>query len=168
MSSSVFATYDSSSQAPQSDGSDFSENTLFVPGDVGDIQPLEGTDGQNVLEAFGIQEDTMNLPDEDRTNLVEVEQYVRDIIQSTGKSPTRGTFNRVLSDLRGEVGLDSDADPAVVLDRIAGVARGWKAISFITDPKEKRSILKKLAKQPSSSAMNKLVFEEMNRKEVWR
>lgn len=120
-----------------------------------------------LLTSIGI-DDIGNLPEEYQNNVRDVSSYVYKLIESRGLMPNENSFNRVLSDLKFEMGLDSDAVPEIILDRIGGVIDAWRNLSFIGDPKEKRSIFMKLARLPDSKAMNKLVFEMMSKKEVWQ
>jgi len=120
-----------------------------------------------LLTSIGI-DDINNLPTEFQDNVRDISSYVYGLIESKGLAPNESSFNRVLSEMKYEVGLDSDAIPEVVLDRIGGVIEAWRNLSFIGDPKEKRSIFMKLAQLPDSKAMNKLVFEIMSKKEVWQ
>lgn len=151
-----------------SDGSDYHENTQGVAENDADIRPLEEVTGETLLNAIGIDDIVENLSVEDKANLIEAEQYVRDILVKQGKTPTQAVFNRVLDSLKVDLGLDSDSEAAVVLDRIAGVSKAWKSLSFIKDPSEKRGLFMKLARQKDSSAMNRLVFEEMEKRSVWQ
>lgn len=122
---------------------------------------------QSVLDALGVDDLLMNLADEDRSNLSEVSQYVLDILGKKGVIPTNTSISRALDDLRADMGLSEGAEPSVILDRIGGVVKAWKGLTFITNPAEKRSLFMKLARQPDSKSMNKLVYEEMERREVW-
>ncbi len=136
-----------------------------------DAEPLEMREdrsGDIVLESLGIDDSLRNLPEEDQENVGEVKQYVKDIMKSKGVSETFGNFKKTLDSIKSEMGLDADADPQIILDRIGGVVKAWKSLAFITNPKEKRSFFMKLAKLDSSSEMNRLVFEEMNKRQVWQ
>lgn len=121
-----------------------------------------------VLNALGIDDIAHNMPDEDQANLREVSHYLTDIIKSRGLEQVSSSYTKVLNDLKFEMGLDKDAEPSVVLDRIGGVVRAWRDISFIKDAKEKKALFMKLAKQPDSKSMNKLIFTEMERRSVWQ
>jgi hypothetical protein len=80
---------------------------------------------------------------------------------------TMGNYKKTLNSMLEEMGLDSDSEPSVILERISGVIRAWKELTFIKNPAEKRSILSKLLKQQSSKDMNRLVLEEMDRRQIW-
>lgn len=135
--------------------------------DLEPIEEREGRKGDMLLEAMGIEEDVESLPQEDQSNLKEVKQYILDVIKKSGISPTMGAFKETLNDIKAEFGLHHDAEPSVILDRIGGVVKAWKGLSFVKDPKEKRRLFMKLAQQPTSKDMNKLVLDEMERHEVW-
>ena len=138
---------------------------------IGSIEPLELREdrgGDIVLEALGIEEDVAALPEEDQDNMKEVKKYVKDIMKAKGIESTFGNFKQTLDSLKYEMGLADNADPQVVLDRIGGVVRAWKQLSFISNPAEKRSLFMRLAKQPSSKDMNRIIFDEMEARSVWQ
>lgn len=120
-----------------------------------------------ILDVLGIEDTTENLSEADASNLNDVEEYLGGILKAK-KIPMsidalKSEFDKTLTNM----GLDKNTEPSVLLDRVAGVINGWKSLSFISDPKEKRSIFMKLSRMQSSSEMNKFIFQEMNRKEVW-
>jgi hypothetical protein len=136
-----------------------------------DNEPIEirETGGRSiVLDALGIDENLVSLPEEDKANVSEVRNYVLDIVKSKGLNPTVGAFKKTLDGLKGEMGLDEEAEPSIVLDRIAGVCKAWRNLSFINDPDEKRTIFLKLASLKSSKDMNKQIFKIMEQYQVWR
>ena len=136
--------------------------------DIGLEEPVDSEKAQEtVLSALGVDDMVQNLSEQDQSNLAEVTQYALNILSKRGVDPTASRINETLTNLKSEMGLDENAAPEVVLDRIGGVVKAWKNLTFITDPKEKRSMFMKLARQPDSKSMNKLVFEEMNRREIW-
>jgi len=156
---------------PMADGSDSQKN---------DVAPAEGFLGTEPIEVFedsgkdillssmGIDDEVENMPSEDKEKHQEVKFYLKDIIKQKGLSPTTSSFKRVLDDIKFDMGLDQEADPHVVLDRIGGVIQAWKQLSFIRNPEEKRRMFMKLGKAKSSLEMNRMVFEEMERRSVWQ
>lgn len=134
-----------------------------------DIEPIEIRDEKSdaLLDALDIDGVLEEMPSEDQENHKEVKQYILDIIKKSGDSPTMGAFKRTLNDIKADMGLSEDADPSTILDRIGGVVKAWKELSFIKNPSEKRSILSKLMRATDSKEMNKIVFSEMTRREVW-
>lgn len=134
--------------------------------DVESIRPVEDK-GTAILSAMGINDNLEVLPEEDRGNLGEVAEYVSDILGKRGLSQTQKSYDKVLSELKEEMGLDAEAEPSVILDRIGGVVKAWKNLSFIKDTKQKRSIFMKLARMGSSKDMNRAVLQEMEKNEVW-
>lgn len=131
------------------------------------IEPVKDPE-QAVLKVLGVADDPKVMPADDREKLSEASRYVQDVLKTRGVTPSEQSFREVIDELRLEMGLDSNAEPSMVLDRIGGVAKAWKEISFISDPREKKALFMKLAQQPDSKAMNKLVLEEMNKHEIWR
>ncbi len=135
-----------------------------------DREPIElrETGGRSVvLDALNINENTNNLPEKDKADLQEVKDYVVKIIESKGLSPTVSSFKKTLNGLKSEMGLDEEAEPSIVLDRISGVVKAWRNLSFIKDPAEKRRIFFRLASLKSSVEMNREVYKLMNKYEVW-
>jgi len=148
------------------------KNEVGAEENIADIEPLEVREESGgkdiVLEALDIDSQLSDLPGEDQDNVKEVKRYIFDIIKSKGLSSTVGAFKNTLSEIKSEMGLSEDSDPSVVLDRIGGVVKAWKNLSFISNPQEKRSLFMKLARQPDSKEMNRLVFDEMEKRSVWR
>lgn len=147
------------------------EHEKFITGVNGiDIEPIEireegGKDA--LLDSLDIDDSLDNLPEEDRENHKEVKQYILDVIKKSGDQPTMGAFKRTLNDIKADMGLSEDSDPSTILDRIGGVVKSWKELSFIKSPSEKRSILSKLMRATDSKEMNRIVYQEMTRREVW-
>ena len=137
--------------------------------DISEPVELRDTGGRSVvLDALNIDGNLHDLPEQDRSNVSEVKEYVMGIIESRGLSPTVASFKKTLDGLKGEMGLDQEAEPSIVLDRVAGVVRAWRNLSFVKDPTEKRKIFFKLANMKSSSDMNKEVYKTMENYKVWR
>jgi len=133
-----------------------------------ELVEFRDTGGRSVvLDALNIHEDVNNLPDKDKADLKEVKDYVLEIVQAKGLTPTVAAFKKTLNSLKGEMGLDEEADPSVVLDRVAGVVKAWRNLSFIKDAEEKKKIFFKLANLKSSKEMNKAVFDLMSKYEIW-
>lgn len=158
-------------EQPKSDIPDVEPNKVRVMSGETENEPIEvrETGGRSiVLDALNIDENLINLPVQDKENVNEVRNYVLDIVKSKGLSQTVGSFKKTLDSLKNEMGLDNEAEPSVVLDRIAGVVKAWKNLSFIKDHEEKRKIFLKLAMLDSSEKMNKEVLKLMEDYEVWR
>lgn len=131
-----------------------------------DIAPID-EGGDALLNALDIDGSLDEMPEEDVENHKEVKQYVLDIIKKSGDSPTMGAFKRTLNDIKADMGLSEDADPSTILDRIGGVVRSWKSLSFM-NPSQKKSILSKLMRAADSKEMNRIVLGAMNEVEIWR
>ena len=129
---------------------------------------LSEANGQSlVLNALDINDDINNLTSDDKADLGEVKQYVIDVIKAKGLPETVASFKKSLNSLKSEMGLDQEADPAVVIERIAGVVKAWRNLTFIKDPTEKRSLFMKLANMKSVQDMNREVFKAMENYKVW-
>jgi hypothetical protein len=136
---------------------------------VSDLEPIEGDRAsQTILEALGVDDLIRNLPDEDRSNLDEIRNQIMEILKLKGVAPTTGSMKRYLEQLRESMDIDPDTEPARVLSKIGGVVKAWKSLSFVTDPKERRSIFMRLARQPDSKAMDRVVLEEYEKRKVWQ
>lgn len=163
-----------SAPAPEAPASNLPEpevNNQGVMQQADDTEPIEmrDTGGRSVvLDALNIDENTNSLPEDDKGKITDVKEYVMGILKAKGLSPTVSAFKKTLDDVKSEMGLDKEADPARVLDRVAGVVRAWRNLSFIKDPSEKKKIFYKLANLSSSSDMNKEVYKLMNDYEIWR
>jgi hypothetical protein len=135
--------------------------------DLGTGEPIEDYENA-ILRSMNIDDDTENLTEEDKSYLKDVSQYILGIVKERGIAVTQRAFDRVLRDVRIEMGIDPEAEPSSVLNRIGGMVSAWRDISFIKDPKERRSLFMKLAKMSSSNEMNKLVLQEMDRRKVYK
>jgi hypothetical protein len=156
--------------APTPKGPEPEVNNQQVQSGEDDKEPVElrETHGVSVvLDALGIDDRIDNLPEEDKSNVANVKDYVMEIVKSKGLSPTVGAFKKTIDGLKEDMGLDQEAEPSVILDRIAGVVKAWKNLSFIKDPAEKRKIFFKLAHLTSSAEMNKEVYRQMENYKVW-
>jgi len=136
--------------------------------DIETIEIREEGGGSVVLDALNISDPVSVLPEEDKAKLGEVKEYVLKIMESKGLGATVGAFKKVLGEVKTEMGLDQEAEPSIVLDRIAGVVKAWRNLSFLTDPTQKKQIFMKLANMKSSGEMNKEVYRLMNEYKVWR
>lgn len=120
-----------------------------------------------VLETLGISDELKNLPEETKENLNVIEEFIGELMKSKQLKTTSEAFRDTLKNVMADMDIDPHTEPSVAIDKIGGVIKGWKNLSFISDPSEKRKIFMKLAKLPDSKSMNKLIFDEMNRREVY-
>jgi len=134
---------------------------------LGSLDPV-GDISVETLNALGIDDNINNIPEGDRDNLRLVGDYVAELAKGRGLALTHRAFNRVLADVKLEMEIDPEAEPSVVLDRIGGLVKSWNDIIFIKDPKERRALFMKLGKQLDSKSMDKVVYEEMNRRKIWK
>jgi hypothetical protein len=146
-------------------------NNEEVQSGESDNEPVElrDTGGRSVvLDALNINENLNSLSQEDKANIQEVKDYVLQIIKSKGVSPTVSAFKKTLDNLKGEMGLAEESEPSIILDRISGVVKAWRDLSFVKDAGEKKRIFFKLANLKSSKEMNKAVFDTMSKYNVWQ
>jgi len=129
-------------------------------------EPIEKGDGTLVkLLDAGI--DLNSLPEAEKGNISEIEGYIHDLLAKKGVTPTEKSLSKELVNLKNDMGLDPDASPEMVMDRIGGVVKAWKGLSFVKDSGEKKQIFFKLANATSSKAMNEIVFKAMENHNVW-
>lgn len=131
------------------------------------IEPIDGSTETVVLENLGIGDDPKMLPSEERENLKEIQDYVRDSLRKNGIGETRGAYKRMIDKLVGKLSIDPDTAPAVKLDKIAGVIKMWKATTFLKNNQDKMQLFQKLIKQKDQRSMRKLMLDEMEKSEVW-
>lgn len=134
---------------------------------VADIEPRSIGDG-SVLQAMGIADDPKILSEGDRANMNEIDNYITDLLEGKGLSRTMPNIKKTLDGLREDIGLEAESDPMVVFERLGGVLKSWKNISFIKDPGEKRALFMRLSRAKTSSEMNRLIFKEMESRKVWQ
>lgn len=163
MSDSTFRTAsDTPSELPQPNTP---RDDTAVEQDMSDLAPVSD---DALLEALNLEEAADELPVEAQQDIKEINQYIKDVMKEKGRSDTSASFNKTLDEVKEMVGLDEQASPDVVIERVGALIKSYKAISFVRDAKERRSLFMKLAKMDSPEAMDKLVFEEMNKRQVWR
>ncbi len=64
--------------------------------------------------------------------------------------------------------FDSEASADFVIEKVGNLIKAYKDLAFIKDPREKRALFMKLARQETSKDMHKLVFETYERNKVWQ
>lgn len=131
---------------------------------VEDLAPIELGDGK-MYEVLSIDD---TLPEDLKENVSEIENYIFDILKSKGVDPTLSAAKREIENLKFEFGLDEKASVEVMLDRMGGVIKAWKNLSFVKDPGEKKKLFFKLANAPTSKEMNRLVFQAMEDHSIWQ
>jgi len=152
---------------PVLEGLEPEPNIYGIDADLGDSEPVENYE-EATLKSIGVDDEISNLSDEDKSFLLDSSQYIIGLVKEKGLPITQRSFDRVLNDIRIELGIDMEAEPSRVLNRIGGMVSAWRDISFIKDPKERRSLFMKLSRLQSSDEMNRLVFEEMEKRKVYR
>jgi len=169
MSNTVFRT--TSDPVPPIPGPEEEPNKQGAEYELEDIEPIDEREKRNgdiVLETLGINEDIKSLPEEDRGNLKEVKDYVLQVVKSRGLKENYASFQKVFREIQEDFGLEPEAEPSVILDRIGGVTKAWKSLTFVKDPADKRRIFMKMSRARSSSEMNKILFQEMENYKVWQ
>ncbi len=166
MGDSVFRTITSQGESAQPTYESAKPSTVGFDS-ITDIEPREAGDGA-VLEALGIGDHPNTMPSEEKQKLMEIEEYVIDTLTKKGVSPTLPHIKKEVDKLRAEMGLDEEADPLVIFDKLGGVLNAWKNLSFIKDLSKKKSLFKKLSTLNSSKDINDAIFKEMEKGAVWR
>jgi len=133
---------------------------------VEELRPVE--DERDILEALGIADDIKILPEEDRQDLRELKDYLASYMEEKGLSQTLGGLRKGIESLKEDVGLHKDADPQAVIKKIGGIARSWKELSFVRDVDERKKILIKLIGATTPKEMDRIIFQEMEARSVWR
>ena len=169
MSGTIFRSSDPPVKPPSAPEPEREEHGMEIP--IEDVEPIEEREkrtGDILLEVLDINEDVNNLPEEDQKNLKETKEHILDLVEAKGLKRNFESFKETFEELIEEVGLTKNAEPSVILDRIGGVIRAWKSLSFIKDPKEKRRLFMKLARMETSKDMNKLIFQEQESRKIWQ
>jgi hypothetical protein len=168
MSETVFRTLSAPEPTQVSPTSTEAEPNIWATEeDLGESEPVEDYE-KAVLKALGIDDEIRNITDEDKSYLSEASQYILGLVKNRGLAVTQRAFNRVMRDLRIEMGIDPEAEPDTVLNRIGGMVSAWRDIAFIKDEKERKSLFMRLARLSSSAEMNKFVLGEMDKRKVYR
>ena len=150
-------------------GPEPAKNEEMLVEDTKDLEPIDGDKADVViLSSIGVDDASRNLPETDKSNLEEVKNYIADILKAKGILPTTGAYNRTLNNIKERLELDPDTEPSVMLDRIGGIVKAWKSLSFVNDLQERRSIFMRLARQPDSKSMDRLIMDEMDHRKIWQ
>jgi hypothetical protein len=135
-------------------------------GSLGDSEPTTDISSA-ILKALNVDSPVSDMPEIDKGNLNEISSYLGELLQEKGVVPTERSIARILNDMKLDMEIDFEAEPEVVIDKIAGLVKSWKGIVFIKDPKERRSLFMKLARQPDSKSMDRMIWDEMDRRKVY-
>ena len=141
-------------------------NKYALDENVEDLRPAE--DEQDVLEALGVGDDVKTIPSEDKEDLRELKSYLTSFMEEKGLPQTIRGMQRGLESLKEEFGLHKEADPQAVIKKIGGIARSWRELSFVRDLDERKKVLIRLIGASSQREMDKIVFDEMERRAIWR
>ena len=120
-----------------------------------------------MLAALGIDDPT-GIPPEDKVNLKDATEYIAQLVRQRGATPTSSTMKRAVDGLKEELGLDPQAEPGIVLERIGSIVQAWKGLTFVRDAGDRRRILMRLARLPDSKAIDDALFAEMEKRGVYR
>ena len=161
----TFRTTTTEEPAPQVNN--FKENEVGAEENIEDIEPVEKTD-EFILENLGVEDQVKNIPDDDKEYLSEISSYLKDVLKKDGINPTRGSLQRAFDKLKETLDLDPDTDPSVAIKKMGGLVKSWKFISFIKDLGERKKLFSRLAQQNSVEDMDKLIFEEYEKKKIWQ
>lgn len=128
----------------------------------------EGEESGAVLAGLGIAESPDQLPSEMQSDIETIKDFVVDTLKSKGLNMDSTSYTRVLTDLKEQLDLEPNTHHSIVIDRLAGVIKGYRNLVFIKDPKERKTLFMKLARLPDSKSMNKMVYSEMEKRSVWQ
>jgi hypothetical protein len=134
--------------------------------DVEELRPVENE--QDVLEALGVLDNVRSIPPEDYQDLKELKSYLDSYLEEKGLPQTIRGMQKGIENLKEDFGLHKEADPQAVIKKIGGIARSWKELSFVRDLDERKKILIKLIGASSQKEMDKIIFQEMEDRKVWR
>lgn len=130
-----------------------------------DIRPVE--DEQDLLEALGVEDDIKVLPEEDYKDFQELKGYLESYLEEKGLPKSFRGYQKGIKNLKEDTGLDEEADPQAVIKKIGGIAKSWKALSFVRDFEERKKILSRLLRASTRDEMDEIVMQEMERKKIW-
>lgn len=129
---------------------------------------LVSDNSSDLLDILGVQDDLRNLDSASKNNLDTIDSYIKGIMEKRGLEPTKSSLNKVLGEVKEEMGLDSEVSADMAIERIGNVLKAYRDLAFIKDPKEKRSIFMKLARLETAKDINKAVYETMDQYKVWQ
>jgi len=161
--------FDNKPQSESKRESEFVENKLGIDYNVEDIRPVEDMgEGEALLNSLGIDDTIGNLDVDSKQNLLDVDGYVKKVMQEKGLTQTKSVYEKTVKSLMGKMGIDKDTEPSHALSRMAGIINGYRSISFITDASKRKEIFTKLIEMKSTKEMDNYIFNLMEENKVWQ
>lgn len=118
---------------------------------------------QTTLESFDLHDTFNTLPSEQQNYVNEVGDTIKTMIEKRGLEPTTAVYERLVSELKEDMGVDPDMSPSLALQKVAEVLKAYRDFAFIRDPAEKRRIFMKLARSKDSKEMDRIFLDTMEK-----
>lgn len=135
----------------------------FVPNESGITSNIVEDTSQTILGLIGLGDVFKSLPSSERGYIKSIGDTLDSLVEKRGLQRTTEVYNRLLGELREDMGIDRDTEPAVVLDKLGKTLTAWRDISFLRDPSERRRIFMKLARASTSRDMDTIVLDTMEK-----
>ena len=131
------------------------------------VEGLEPATDRIMLDSLGIEYGESNLSQSDKENFNEVRNYLYNYMGEKGLAKTSGGIKKAIEAAKTDFGLDEEADPQSIIERIGSVAKSYRSLSFVKDLDERKGILVKLLSAGTVREMDRIVFEMMEKKKIW-
>lgn len=135
----------------------------FVQNEHGITENYVDDSEQMVVNLIGLGDVFGNLPPEVKDHVKSISKTLGEIIEKRGLQPSSSVYARLLNELRDDMGIDRDTEPAIVLDKIGRTLNAWKEVSFMRDINDRRRVFMKLAKASSSKEMDGIILDIMEK-----
>lgn len=135
----------------------------FVQNDSGITENIVEDTSQTILGLIGLGDVFKNLPSNEKGYIKAIGDTLDSLVDKRGLNRTTGVYNRLLGELREDMGIDPDTEPAIVLDRLGKTLSAWRDVSFMRDPSERRRVFMKLARANTSKEMDSIILDTMEK-----
>lgn len=137
--------------------SEFVENIHGVTTNI-----VENTN-QAVLGMIGLGDVFNELPTDEKAQIKTIADTLDSLVSKRGLQNTPEVYEKLFKELRDDMGIDVNTDPAILLTKLGRTLASWRDLSFIRDTEVKQDLFLKLARARTSKEMDSIVLETMEK-----
>jgi hypothetical protein len=137
--------------------SEFVENIHGVTTNI-----VENTN-QAVLGMIGLGDVFNELPLNEKAQIKTIADTLDSLVSKRGLQNTPEVYEKLFRELRDDMGIDVNTDPAILLTKLGETLSAWRDLSFIRDAEVKQDLFIKLARAKTSKEMDSIVLETMEK-----
>lgn len=135
----------------------------FVQNEHGITENIVEDTSQTILGLIGLGDVFKNLPADEKGYIKSIGDTLDSLVDKRGLNRTTEVYNRLLGELRDDMEIDPDTEPAIVLDKLGKTLSAWRDMSFMRDPSERRRVFMKLARANTSKEMDSIILDTMEK-----